>query len=479
MSKEVSIKFINHLYNNLTYSNVYAPFIILNILLIIILILYISFVNVMKNITYYKNNWETEKCNPSIMPFAGFINKPDNQTIFEYTGENFQYCVQNIIQNIAGASLDPFNFIISSLTDLYSTINEIVNIIRGIVDYIRNCLIEIFRLVFGKIINVTSSVQKFLANVKDIMAKTLGVVVLLYYFIESLFLSLFSAFGTFTQTMMALLIIISAFIFVLAISLQFIPAALFGIVYALIAIPLVFIIYLMKTEFPQNSGACFDKNTIFQLSDGTEKTISELKVGDVLENGSIINCHLILNASNETMYKLNNIIVSGTHPVLFNNQWIPVSKHPNVEKIKNYPEKYIYCLNTSNKKIIINNITFSDWDDILNENRYQILLHNFKHKHLKNIHKYYDKGFSDSTLVKMFDGSFKVISEIKVGDILDKFIQVYGIVRIQSDLIYGNLLDNEPNHDLGLFYNLLTNTGYFYVNNIKYNDFNYCIDQYF
>jgi hypothetical protein len=433
----------------------------------------------MKNIKYYKNNWETEKCNPTIMPFAGFINKPNNQTLFEYTGENFQYCVQNIIQNIAGASLDPFNFIISALTDLYLIINEIVNIIRGVIDYIRNCLIDIFRLIFGKIVNVTSSVQQFLANVKDIMAKTLGVVVLLYYFINSIFISLFSAFGTFTEVMIALLVIVAAFIFVLVISLQFIPAALFGIVYTLIAIPLVFIIYLMKTELPQNLGSCFDKNTIFKLSDGTEKIISELKVGDVLEDGSIINCHLTLEASNETMYQLNNIIVSGTHPVLFNNQWIPVSKHPNVEKIINYPEKYIYCLNTSNKKIIINNITFSDWDDILNENRYQILLHNFKHKQLKNIHKYYDKGFSDSTLVKMFDGSFKVISEIKVGDILDKFIQVYGIVRIQSsDLIYGNLLDNERNHDLGFFYNLLTNAGYFYINNTKYNDFNYCIDQY-
>jgi len=64
MNKENSIKIINHLYKDLTYSSVYATFIILNIVLIIGLYLYIQYINVMKNIKYYKDNWETEKCNP-------------------------------------------------------------------------------------------------------------------------------------------------------------------------------------------------------------------------------------------------------------------------------------------------------------------------------------------------------------------------------------------------------------------------------
>jgi hypothetical protein len=135
------------------------------------------------------------------------------------------------------------------------------------------------------------------------------------------------------------------------------------------------------------------------------------------------------------MYKLNDTIVSGTHPVLYNNQWISISKHPEVEKVLNYPEKYIYCLNTSNKKITINNITFSDWDDVLSENKHQKLLNNVKNNtnNLNDIHKYYDKGFHKSTLVKMFNGSNKAISEIKVGEILDKCIKVCGIVQIKSD----------------------------------------------
>ena len=110
MSK-ISIEFINSIYDNLTYTNVYAPFIFLNIILIVGLIQYIAFINVMKKLNYYKDNWDTERCKPTLLPFAGFINKPENQTNFQFTSNNFQYCIQNIIQMFAGASINPFYYI--------------------------------------------------------------------------------------------------------------------------------------------------------------------------------------------------------------------------------------------------------------------------------------------------------------------------------------------------------------------------------
>ena len=92
----------------------------------------------------------------------------------------------------------------------------------------------------------------------------------------------------------------------------------------------------------------------------------------------------------------------------------------------------------------------------MNENKGLVLLNKFNDTNLNNIHKYYDKGFSETTLIKMYNGSFKPISKIKVGDILDNFIKVYGIVHIKSDdLIDGNLLNVSNNKDLGTLYNLL------------------------
>jgi len=213
MSK-ISIEFINSIYDNLTYTNVYAPFIFLNIILIVGLIQYIAFINVMKKINYYKDNWDTERCKPTLLPFAGFINKPENQTNFQFTSNNFQYCIQNIIQMFAGASINPFYYITSVLTELFSVISEIINTIRGMINYIRNCLSDIFDTVFGRIINTTSALQRVLTTLKDTMAKSLGYVVLLYYFVQSLFLTGFSLIGTFIEAMIIVLIVITALVLI-------------------------------------------------------------------------------------------------------------------------------------------------------------------------------------------------------------------------------------------------------------------------
>ena len=63
------------------------------------------------------------------------------------------------------------------------------------------------------------------------------------------------------------------------------------------------------------------------------------------------------------MYNLNGVIVSGSHCVLHNNQWIKVKYHPLATLVKNFNENIIYCLNTTKKQITINDVIFRDWDD--------------------------------------------------------------------------------------------------------------------
>ena len=347
MSKKLSILFIDTIYEKLTYSNVYAPFILLNIILIIGLIQYIIYLNVMKKVKYYKNNWDSHRCKPMLLPFAGFINKPENQTNFQFTTNNFQYCMQSIIQMFAGASINPFYYITSVLTDLFSVVGEIINTIRGVIDYIRNCLTDIFDTIFGRIINTTSALQRVLTNLRDIMSKSLGMVVLLYYFVQSLFLTAFSLIGTFIGAMIIVLIVITVLVVIFILQMNPLGAVVLIIIYALIAIPLIYIIFLFSNlpQFGKTAGipslkTCFDKNTIFKLSNGKESTISQLKVGDVLEDGTMIQCHFMLDSSRETMYNLHEVIVSGSHPVLHNNQWISVENHPNAKKIINYYENF-------------------------------------------------------------------------------------------------------------------------------------------
>jgi hypothetical protein len=180
----------------------------------------------------------------------------------------------------------------------------------------------------------------------------------------------------------------------------------------------------------------------------------------------------------EPMYLLDNIKVSGTHRVLYDNNWILVSKHPYAKIIHDYPENILYCLNTSSKIIKINNTTFSDWDDINIHDKYKLLT-----EQKENIHTYYDKGFPSNTLIKTINGKEIYISDIKIGEVLesinDEIIFVYGKVIINSnDLLDGNLLKSNITY-LGNYYHLLTNKGIFKINNKIYHDYNYCIDKYY
>jgi hypothetical protein len=78
------------------------------------------------------------------------------------------------------------------------------------------------------------------------------------------------------------------------------------------------------------------------------------------------------------MYYLNNVLVSDSHIINYNNNWIPVSKHPNAVVCSDYTEPYLYCLNTTNKEIIINETVFTDWDEIYDKDIKDIMNNPYK-----------------------------------------------------------------------------------------------------
>jgi hypothetical protein len=186
-----------------------------------------------------------------------------------------------------------------------------------------------------------------------------------------------------------------------------------------------------------------------------------------------------------------------------------------------YHEKYLYCLNTSKKEIIINDIVFSDWDEV-SETKIQYLENEVKKYTFFNgepkkddllIHKYLDSGFISSTKIKLKNGEIKEISKVQINDVLENGEKVYGIVeidgeKIDNQYIYylgnNNIIEGGPNLvfydnnkinttlDLYLYttnnskklrnkidaklFHLLTNTETFVVNGIKFKDYNASID---
>jgi hypothetical protein len=155
------------------------------------------------------------------------------------------------------------------------------------------------------------------------------------------------------------------------------------------------------------------------------------------------------------MYNLDNILVSDSHLMKYKNKWIRVSEHPMATKIE-YTKPFLYCLNTSKHVIKIKSYIFSDWDEIM-DTLYKINL--FRKKEIINP-TFFIRGFHKNTKILLHDGNFKKIKNIKVNDVLQNNIKVYGTVTS---------LDK---------YHLLTENKYFCINNTQIYDYNSTIDMY-
>ena len=69
------------------------------------------------------------------MPLAGFINNPDKKTKSDqqYTVDNFEFCLGNIITSSFEFLLDSFRFILSGIMNMFQ---DILTILQGIIAWI-------------------------------------------------------------------------------------------------------------------------------------------------------------------------------------------------------------------------------------------------------------------------------------------------------------------------------------------------------
>ena len=163
------------------------------------------------------------------------------------------------------------------------------------------------------------------------------------------------------------------------------------------------------------------------------------------------------------MFNLNGVIVSESHVVKFGNEWIQVKEHPLSIKIENYNEPYLYCLNTSSKTIILNNMLFTDWDEVYDSD----LEFLYDYLSSKDIAEILDNGMASETKILTKNG-YRCLKDIKIGDILSTGGIVYGTVELNN---YTKNLGNKET-----LLNLLVSDGLLETKMHSYLDYNGNID---
>jgi hypothetical protein len=427
---------ISKLYTNLTYIDDYSSSVILFSFITLVLILICVYCYVMIRAESIKRDWINQRCKPNVIPFAGFINKPDNMSATEYTSENFRYCTQSILKNVSNAAVSPYTDIISTLTNLSGEFTESMNDARQISSKIRDNMAGTTSVVYEKVQSAITPMQPLFDAVKTFFAKLNGVMTTFLYTINGLNMTLKSLMGSIAELCVDALIAMAAAILVLwAIAVWVwpvaIPAGIATALYAFLASMLVPLLLFMKSATAVQPSVCFDKSTEIVMNDGTTTKMVDIQVGDVLSDSNVVTAKLKLSATGAQMYNLNGVIVSESHTVKHDDKWILVSKHPEAQKVYSYAEPYIYCLNTSSKKIVINDACFADWDEIYNDEHIDSLKKNAGLN--SSIHESMDSGFTGNTKIQLQDGTFKPISDIQIGDILLQGESVYGLVEIRGD----------------------------------------------
>jgi hypothetical protein len=522
-----SAKTINNMYKKIGYFDEYGGSVFLFILLTILLFVAHSYSVVMLNIKPIKENWAAERCKPRVIPFAGLINAPPGTSMNDYTNENFQHCLQNILISITGYAVQPITYTTALLNNVYSELAQGLDYMNNLMANIRANMAIMTQNTMSRIANILVPLQNILIVFKDFMGKAKGIFTASLYTSLGTYFALKSFLGAIGQLLIIILMILAGLI----VGFWLVPftwptAITMTAIFVSVSIPLAIMLAFMSEvlhiqidspipALPSKPNMCFDKNTILKMHDGKKKKISDIQPGDLLWNQNLVTAKLTLDAANVEMYQLHDVIVSANHCVYYHDLRIPVKNHPFSKKILSYKEPLIYCLNTSKKYIEVDYFVFSDWDELyekeLDALREKLPLDAVT-KDKEWVHRYFDSGFSPKTILTTKHGEKIEIKDILIRHTLEKGETVIGIVEIygwnlevQKTYEFDNLvveggpnlqvllgaegfstLDNSAMIEKGYFseiipkkgklYHLLTNKKTFSIEGVQFRDYNSAVE---
>lgn len=501
------------LYDKTSYLDMFGGSVFMVLFTLLVFFVLFSYFSVMNNIKPIKKNWSTQRCNPSVIPFVGFINKPLNKSIFAFTGENFNYCINNILASIANKFIEPIHYLLHALqSTIYGLINTVQTIRKKFSSLIHN-IETIDQEIMGRILNFLMPIRKMLMKFKTILEKVNASLVTTLYTVLTGYFGLKAFLGAFVKIMLGGLGILTGIIVPLLFFIFTAPlAAPLLVIYGIIAAFLTTIIVGLEDIIHMNASAvpakphCFHKDTKIRMRDGLYKKIKDITPGELLQDDNKVTACFKVKKFDD-MYDYNGVIVSGCHNVFHEGLWKEVKTLRGSKKIKNSVfgdnSDILYCLNTSSKFIIINDVIFSDWDDIDNDEMNKIYSNynrknkcNFSRNRCKSVddnqyftkfdltHKF-EKSFTYCEKIKLYNGKYVNISDIEIGDILwsinkESKNEVIGLVKALRRNI------NNVNK-IEITYNLLTTEGVFIISdngdinkkeNVIVGDYNRALEKY-
>lgn len=206
---------INKLYGKAGYLQRYGGDLYITIFVFVLVFLIISYYSVMSKIKPIKANWVKERCNPSVVPFAGLIYRPEGKSIMEATADNFADCGQTVTRNITGYALLPFQYVLSTINVMFSQVANSINSARAMFNNVRGGVTDVGQDVMGKSLNIVTPIQQIMASSKAAFGKASGIGASAIYTLYGAFLALKSMIGSIIEFIIVILIAMAVIIIIL------------------------------------------------------------------------------------------------------------------------------------------------------------------------------------------------------------------------------------------------------------------------
>jgi hypothetical protein len=352
-----------------------------NALFLLILIIILAFVLIFGvskifNIRNIKNNWAEERCNPMIMPFA---------SMFGYnTKENFEFCMGKTFNNYSMPFFGSIGTMFAQFTGLLTMIFDSISSLRNTIASLGGGINVVFQEFTERISNFFFKLRVSAIHIKTLIGRMYAILFSVMY----MGMSGITGVTSFTNTFL----------------------------------------------FSFLNVFCFPKNTKINVQGKGLTSIKDIKIGEILlPTNSRVTATFCLYSKGQAMVKLGSVTVSTNHYVMYLGKPIMAEDHPDAIKVGPWTsEEPLYCLNTSDNKIPVDDLIFLDYDETTDGDKDTM---NFVEGRLNS--KIIDKDYKfkeycgaieDTAVIKTCSGN-KLAKDIKIGDKLVTGAEVIGLIR--------------------------------------------------
>lgn len=346
------------------------------IFMIIIAIVMTFGVSKIFDVKKIKNNWAEERCSPMIMPFA---------SIFGYnTKENFEFCMGKIFNTHSMPFFGSIGTMFSHFTGLLHSIFDSISSLRNIIASLGGGINVIFQEFTERISNFFFKLRLSAIHIKTLIGRMYAIMFSVMY----MGMSAITGVTTFTNTFL----------------------------------------------FSFLNIFCFPANTLINVEGKGLIPIKDIQIGDTLEpTNSKVTATFRFFSKGQPMVKLGSVIVSTNHYVYHNGQSIKAGNHPDAIQIDNWnSDDPLYCLNTSDNKIPIDNLLFLDYDETSDGDKdtMNLIQNRINATNINNDFKFkeYCAAIHEDTVIKTINGNKKA-KDIIIGDKLVTGGEVVGLIR--------------------------------------------------